>query len=568
MSDLESAVLTEQPVEAPEVRTCAVKVIKKDDESAVVAGYGVVFGGQDLEGDTFTPETDFMLDLVPAKLVLYDHALGEVKHVIGTTLSVKADEFGIWVEAQLERAKAYAEYVLELVEKGVIGWSSGSVGHLVQRGEKSITRWPIIEFSLTPTPAEPRTVGVQHLRSLLSAAQVAVPEALAEASEDAPVRGETGGDAETTQETIAMDTEEVKHEEAPVSAPVLEIDYGRLATEVAQRLADSAGPETKGVPLTAPAVKKVTERGFKDDAMKSFLYWIRTGDEGAVKAALQVGTDDEGGYLVPDDFYARVVAKRDERSVARRAGATVIPTSLSVVQVPVEGTSMSTFAITAEEGAVDQNEPTFGQVSLTVHHATKLVKLSKQLAMDQAANLDAFLADAFGRSEAAWENAYFLEGGGSGQPLGAVDGGASGKTATGTNAIAAAEIVDLFHSLDEPYHGAACAWTMKMATLGYLRGLTGNPFYFQNTPAGDILPGLSLEGYPVYPSAAMGAMTTGLKPVLLGNWEFYFIAERQQLSVQRLVELYAGNAQIGLLATFRRGGAPTQAEAFKYLTLA
>jgi hypothetical protein len=42
----------------------AVKLIKMDDETATVGGYGVVFGGRDLEGETFTADTDFKMDLV------------------------------------------------------------------------------------------------------------------------------------------------------------------------------------------------------------------------------------------------------------------------------------------------------------------------------------------------------------------------------------------------------------------------------------------------------------------------------------------------------------------------
>jgi hypothetical protein len=47
-------------------------------ETATVAGYGVIYGGADLEGESFQPETDFMLDLAPTKLVFYDHTLGDV----------------------------------------------------------------------------------------------------------------------------------------------------------------------------------------------------------------------------------------------------------------------------------------------------------------------------------------------------------------------------------------------------------------------------------------------------------------------------------------------------------
>ena len=45
------------------------------ETTAIVAGYGVIFGGADLEGDTFTKSTNYMLDLVPAKPVCYDHTM-------------------------------------------------------------------------------------------------------------------------------------------------------------------------------------------------------------------------------------------------------------------------------------------------------------------------------------------------------------------------------------------------------------------------------------------------------------------------------------------------------------
>jgi HK97 family phage major capsid protein len=542
-----------------------VKVTAKTDEFATVAGYGVVFGGVDLEGDTFLPETDFMLDMVPAKPVFYDHTLTGIKHHLGKSIVAKVDEYGLWVEAQIDRAKEYAEYVLELVEKGILGWSSGSVPHLVERGEKGFARWPIFEFSLTPTPAEPRTLSVQQIKSLLSAANVDYPEALAEASQDAPARAETGGDAETTQEMKAMD--EVAKVETPVAPP---IDVAAIAKAVADHLKAEA-PEDKGAVLTVPSIKKVSDLGFKDDEVKSFFHWIKTGDSKAYKAAMQGQTDDEGGYAVPDDFYNRIVAKRDEQSVARRAGAVVIPTSLDRILVPKEGTSMSAFAITAEEGAVDENEPTLGQTVITVYTGTKLVKLSNQLLADEKAQLDGFLSNAFGRAEAEWENTYFLEGSGSSQPYGAVDGSTAGKSAAGSAAVTAAEVIALGYALDEPYFvDGEVSWTMRRTTLGALRALAASyPFSFAVSPqGGGNMNAETLLGAPVFCSAKMATWGSATKPILIGNWSFYFIAERQGMTIQRLTELYAGNLQTGLLATFRRGGSPIQAEAFQHMLLA
>ena len=62
-------------------KTTYIKLLGMDEETITIGGYGVVFGGEDLEETTFTPETDYMPDLVPTKIVMYDHGLqDEVKH--------------------------------------------------------------------------------------------------------------------------------------------------------------------------------------------------------------------------------------------------------------------------------------------------------------------------------------------------------------------------------------------------------------------------------------------------------------------------------------------------------
>jgi len=150
------------------MREHAVKIIRQDETTVTIGGYGVIFGGHDIMGETFTKETDYMLDLVPSKLVLYGHGLQEVKHVLGHVAAdaIKVQDAGLWIEAQLERSKDYVTEILKLVELGVMGWSSASVPHLATIEKGIIKKWPIVEFSLTPTPAEPRTLGVEVLKQL------------------------------------------------------------------------------------------------------------------------------------------------------------------------------------------------------------------------------------------------------------------------------------------------------------------------------------------------------------------------------------------------------------------
>lgn len=142
-----------------------------------VGGYLVRFSDEaspDLTGDYFTKNTDFDVEDGDKRSTYYAHGLDQRMGVkkIGT-LTVKTDDVGVWVEAQLKMRDAYEQSIYELAAKGKLGWSSGAPSHLVTRKSvevkganiHEILTWPIAEGSLTPTPAEPRNDAIA-LKSL------------------------------------------------------------------------------------------------------------------------------------------------------------------------------------------------------------------------------------------------------------------------------------------------------------------------------------------------------------------------------------------------------------------
>lgn len=135
-----------------------------------VGGYLVVWGSpeqRDLQGEYFTRNTDLGLDWFKSRPVLYHHGLDSQLQatVIGVIDTLKTDEVGLWAEAQLDMRHRYVQAVQGLVDQGVLGWSSGSIPHLVVvDNDGYIRRWPIVEGSLTPSPAEPRGTGVGSLK--------------------------------------------------------------------------------------------------------------------------------------------------------------------------------------------------------------------------------------------------------------------------------------------------------------------------------------------------------------------------------------------------------------------
>ena len=140
----------------------------KSDRLGYVKGYLVRFGDSksaDLEGDYFTQSTDYGFPMESGKRVplnvYYHHGMDQMvgKKSIGTGF-IKMDETGLWYEAQLDLADEYGSMIAKLCKQGKMGFSSGAAAHLVERksmgGAAEITRWPIAEASITPTPAEYR----------------------------------------------------------------------------------------------------------------------------------------------------------------------------------------------------------------------------------------------------------------------------------------------------------------------------------------------------------------------------------------------------------------------------
>lgn len=148
----------------PDLKGTAVKRL----DGKRIVGYGIVWGGRDLEGEYFTPETDLWLDRIPPlKCLLFDHATTPLPpsvkqdtpaaYVIGRPDKFGFDEYGMWVESLLDEHEAWQQYVNELVDAGVMSYSTDSISHLTARAEDGwIKSWPIPAISLTHHPAEPR----------------------------------------------------------------------------------------------------------------------------------------------------------------------------------------------------------------------------------------------------------------------------------------------------------------------------------------------------------------------------------------------------------------------------
>ena len=281
--------------------------------------------------------------------------------------------------------------------------------------------------------------------------------------------------------------------------------------------------------------------------------------------ALQIGTDSEGGYLVPDEYERILVEALEEENVFRQL-AKVIRTSSGDRKIPVVATK-GTASWIDEEGAYLESDDSFGQVSIGAYKVGTMIKVSEELLNDSVFDLEAYISREFARRIGAKEEEAFFTGDGSGKPLGvlAATGGAeTGVTAASATAITADELIDLFYSLKAPYRRNA-VWVLNDSTIKAIRKLKDNQGQYLWQPSLTAGAPDLLLGKPVRTSAYMPAIAADAKTVAFGDFSYYWIADRQGRSFKRLNELYAATGQVGFLASQRVDGKLVLPEAIKVL---
>ena len=276
--------------------------------------------------------------------------------------------------------------------------------------------------------------------------------------------------------------------------------------------------------------------------------------------ALHVGTDTEGGYLVPDEYERTLIEALEEQNIFRQL-AHVIHTSSGERKIPVVA-SKGTASWIDEEAAYPESDDTFGQVSIGAYKLATMIKVSEELLNDSVFDVPSYIAREFARRIGAAEEEAFFTGNGTGHPLGilAETGGAQvGVTGAKADAVTFDEVMDLFYSLRSPYRRNA-VFIMNDATVKALRKLkNGNGDYIWQ-PTMDI--SADLEELA---QTQVLVVCAGAKSILFGDLGYYWVADREGRSFKRLNELYAPTGQVGFLASQRVDGKLILPEAVKVL---
>lgn len=286
------------------------------------------------------------------------------------------------------------------------------------------------------------------------------------------------------------------------------------------------------------------------------------------RAALQVGTDSEGGYTVPDAFERQIIESMREFGVLNGLATHITTGDNGQLTIPTVATN-STAAWTAEEAGYTQSEGTFGQVVLNAYKVGVVSKISDELIVDSAFDLLSWLAKDHGEALGLKTGEAYAVGASNAtdKPRGLMNKATVGVTTAVNTGFTADELIDLQHSVTAPYRPNA-AWIMNDATVKVVRKFQDqNDQYIWQ-------PGLQagspdvLLGAPVYTDLNVDTVAATKVVAAYGDVaKAYIIRDVEGVTVKVLNELYAANGQVGFRTSLRTDGDLRDASAVKTLKI-
>lgn len=274
---------------------------------------------------------------------------------------------------------------------------------------------------------------------------------------------------------------------------------------------------------------------------------------------LQEGVDADGGYLVPEEYDKRIIDTLEEENIMRKLGTKITTSGQHKINIAA---AKPAAAWIEEGGALTFGDAKFAQTLLDAHKLHVAIKITEELLYDNAFNLEGYIIDQFGRAMANAEEDAFLNGDGTGKPLGVFAETGGGTVAqTLTAAIKSDDVLDLIYALKRPYRKNA-KFIMNDRTLLSLRKLKDNNGNYMWQPSYQAGEPDKLLGYSIFTSAYAPAAA-----IAFGDMSYYNIGDRGTRSIAELRELFAGNGMIAYVAKERVDGKLVLGEAVQIMKL-
>ena len=246
--------------------------------------------------------------------------------------------------------------------------------------------------------------------------------------------------------------------------------------------------------------------------------------------ALSEGTDSAGGYLVPEEFSAKVIDIAGQYGYVRRFG-TVVPMRRDTLTIP-KFSSKPAVQWVGEGGTIPAGQPSFDQVQLTAKKAALIVPVTTELFEDSGVDVANLLSKLFGEAVAKAEDEQGFTGNGTvftgilhadGVNTVTMDAGE-----TSFSDVSADDLINLIAAVPSSAADKGM-FVMHRTILAKVKTLKdGNGSYLFDPKD------RTIWGYPVITSDVMPALGDSAADtpfIIFGDLSYLYLGDRKKISV-------------------------------------
>lgn len=316
----------------------------------------------------------------------------------------------------------------------------------------------------------------------------------------------------------------------------------------------------------------------------AFESYVRAGESAGLREletkAMSVGSNPDGGYLVPEEI-EREIGRRLTSISPIRSIAGVREMSGSVYKKPFMTTGPATGWVGETAARPQTNSPVLDELSFPAMEIYAMPAATPSLLEDSAINLDEWIAAEVEQAFAEQEGAAFVNGDGTNKPKGFLQytkvAEASwswtniGFVKTGVNggfptAAPIDPLVDLVYALKAGYRQNG-HFVMNRRTQSAIRKLKDEDGQYLWQPATQVGGRATLMTFPVVEAEDMPDIATDSYSVAFGDFRRgYLVVDRQGVRVLR--DPYSAKPYVLFYTTKRVGGGVQDFDAIKLLRFA
>ena len=312
----------------------------------------------------------------------------------------------------------------------------------------------------------------------------------------------------------------------------------------------------------------------------AFFNFMRSGkggelilDDAAVKYIEErraLVSDTTGQILIPEELETEIYRDLPKINVIRKYATQRTITSNRIRRRSMTEVTMGWGKL--ELGAEpDETDVVPSEAWQYVEDLEGLARIGKNELKDTDISLEALLVDSFGRAKAEAEETAFVKGTGHAneQPDGIVLGTTVSDVLTAaSDAIVIDDIINVIYEVPAQYrrNGVFLTTSTTIKAMRKLKDEQGQYLWQPSVQAGQPP---SILGYPVEAQEDLDALTVAEGDIaIFGDLKAgYRILDREGMTIQRLLELWATAGLIGLLVSSRVTGGVIRADALRILKL-